>query len=125
MVVPVRIDRDGPRRNDEQHFLRKRRWVEEDNPDDTDADLNKAADQLTYLLNAFQEEMYLDLVPDVRFLSDGLIVENLGMKKDDPTTLVQDDSFLGKHCFYTGQIRGQPDSLVVLSVCHSLVSSSF
>ena len=74
---------------------------------------------MLYTLEAFGEKFELELEPFNEFIAPSLLVQYVGTKE----SRIIADSDLDTHCFHRGKVRGDPDSAVSLSVCHSLVST--
>ncbi len=72
-----------------------------------------------YTLEAFGRLFHLVLHPDSTFIAPSLVVQYLDINE---TRVTEGSDAVDMECFYSGQVIDDPDSVVHLSVCHSLVS---
>lgn len=99
VVVPIRLDPDINGR----HYYRR-------GPED-------AGDQgLIFQITAFQEDFYLHLAPDARFLAPAFATEHLGA----PLQGLLENSLDLRRCFYSGDVNAEPDSFAAVSLCGGL-----
>ena len=74
---------------------------------------------LFYQLEAFGKRFDLHLTPNEDFIAPNLVVQHLDVNE----TWLSDDDDVGRHCFHSGQIQGDPQSVAAISVCNHLVST--
>ena len=107
IVVPTRVDEQGDPYPHERHF-RKR------SADPWDR-------RVWYTLHAFGQKFHLNLTKDLSFVAPSFIVQHL----DGNKTWLDDTAEGGLDCYYSGNVHGQSESSVAVSLCHSLVSHTF
>ena len=100
-----RVNRNGRRHSPHKHFIKYEQ-----------SGLRTGA--VYYRLAAFGRTFQFRLEQDVSFVSPALTVEHV---YSDTRRL----PFAGdlQHCFYRGEIQGDPNSTAVFNLCHGLVSS--
>ena len=102
-----RVNPDGKRHSPHKHFIKY-------------GQSGLRTGTLYYRLTAFGRTFHLRLERDDSFVSPLLTVEHV---YSDVGRL----PFAGdlRHCFYRGDLRGDPDSTAVFNLCNGLVSTPF
>lgn len=107
MVIPTRTNEQGYHLSRHSHFLNKR-----------SADSGRKNDRIFYSFDAFGRTFRLTLSPHIGFVAPGLRLHHL----DVNNTWVGDEAAESAHCYRRGSVDGDPNSVVVVSVCEQLVS---
>ena len=107
MVIPTRTNEQGYHLSRHSHFLNKR-----------SADSGRKNDRIFYSFDAFGRTFRLTLSPHIGFVAPGLRLHHL----DVNNTWVGDEAAESAHCYHRGSVDGDPNSVVVVSVCEQLVS---
>lgn len=117
VIIPQRIDENEiPFPKHEQYLVRrhKRSFYDDEQTNERTNDTNK----MTYRLNAFGRSLLLHLTIDEDFVVEGLRVQHMS---ENETWFGDDDLFENnRHCFRSGHVDGDPNSVVVLSACDNL-----
>jgi hypothetical protein len=71
-----------------------------------------------YALQAFGQDLFLELLPDDSFIGGELIVEHMDVNH---SWVEAGEVEQGRHCFFSGGLRGHADGAVSVSVCHHMV----
>ncbi|KAG9262173.1 A disintegrin and metalloproteinase with thrombospondin motifs 1 [Astyanax mexicanus] len=79
---------------------------------DTDADSQK----LVYQLDVFGKRTVLELEPDRTFLAPGFVFHEIGKTEGNR----EPDSAGQERCFYSGTVRGEPESAAAINACDGL-----
>lgn len=98
--MPVRLDHQ----KSEKHLHRRAEKINET--------------QVNFRLSAFQHSFYLHLTPDSSFLVRDSVQPESG---SSAATASAATDF--RHCFYSGDVNADPDSLAALSLCKGLHGS--
>ncbi len=141
-MVPQRVDKDGrPYPTHHQYRSRSRRslthqwqYVHDDSgaiyspPQQAEkGSKNGKSHQLEpgdwgkdayYKLQAFGQHLELQLLPNREFIAPSLVIQHL----DINTTWLSKERDVGLHCFHSGKVAGDPDSMVAVSLCNHMVS---
>ncbi|XP_007663757.3 A disintegrin and metalloproteinase with thrombospondin motifs 15 [Ornithorhynchus anatinus] len=105
VVVPIRLDPDI---NGRQYYRRA--------PDEA------GERGLTFQISAFQEDFYLHLAPDARFLAPAFSSRYLGAGPgaEPAPTPAPAPAPAPARCFYSGDVNAERDSFAALSLCGGL-----
>lgn len=103
VVVPVKVDSRG------EPILHRvqRRSADSDDSDGDDA-------RVHYRLRLANQEVHVELEPNGRLVSPGLVVERRGGKKKKTSRRISPDAAL---CHFHGRLRNHSDSAAALSTC--------
>ncbi|XP_030077368.1 A disintegrin and metalloproteinase with thrombospondin motifs 15 [Microcaecilia unicolor] len=71
-----------------------------------------------FQIKAFQEDFYLNLIPDAQFIAPAFAMHYPGTS---PKPKTRDDNL--RHCFYSGDVNSDRESFAALSLCGGLRGS--
>nr|XP_033775017.1 A disintegrin and metalloproteinase with thrombospondin motifs 15 [Geotrypetes seraphini] len=71
-----------------------------------------------FQIKAFQEDFYLNLIPDAQFIAPAFAMHYPGIF---PKPAARDDNL--RHCFYSGDVNSDRESFAALSLCGGLRGS--
>ncbi|XP_051895767.1 A disintegrin and metalloproteinase with thrombospondin motifs 15-like [Pristis pectinata] len=75
---------------------------------------NANGQSVGFKIEAFDQEFFLNLVPDSSFLAPGFTVQSVGAS---PTVAWGTNV---NHCFYSGLVNAEPESYAALSLCNGM-----
>lgn len=104
-VVPVRLDPDHSRQNEQWRDLNAEAQ-------------EKESEKRFYRLDVFGEQLVLELEPDHTFLAPGFVFHVVGNPGSTP--LPETDGGAEARCFFSGTVNGEATSAAALNLCGGL-----
>lgn len=125
VVIPKRLRSKNSDQYYTKHFLNKDGSSDSSRSsnikESSHDDINETS--LYYTFTAFNKQLHLHLTPNSDFIAPNLIIERKGVDKND--TWIRSDWEKNQHCFHSGIVHGDKDSIVTLSLCESMMGSIF